>query len=70
MRTLSLYFSNFQIPHEIFIMDFNLKVGREDGLKQIIGNQSLHESGNDNSATVINISTTKFCLLDQKCLTY
>jgi hypothetical protein len=34
--------------------DFNTKVGREDIFKETIGNESLHEIGNDNGVRVVN----------------
>jgi hypothetical protein len=33
---------------KMLLGDFNAKVGREDTLKPIIGNESLHEISNDN----------------------
>jgi endonuclease/exonuclease/phosphatase family metal-dependent hydrolase len=43
----------------ILLGDFNAKVGREDILKPTVGNDSLHEIGNDNGARVVNVATVK-----------
>jgi endonuclease/exonuclease/phosphatase family metal-dependent hydrolase len=39
--------------------DFNVKIGREDIFKPIIGNESLHETSNDNRVRVVNFATSK-----------
>jgi endonuclease/exonuclease/phosphatase family metal-dependent hydrolase len=39
--------------------DFNVKVGREDIFKPIIGNESLHEASNDKGVRVVNFTTLK-----------
>jgi hypothetical protein len=39
--------------------DFNAKVGREDILKPTIGNESLHEIGDDNGVRIVNFATSK-----------
>jgi hypothetical protein len=39
--------------------DFNAKGGREDILKPIIGNESLHEASNDTGVRVVNFTTSK-----------
>jgi hypothetical protein len=39
--------------------DFNAKVGREDIFKPTIGNESLHETSNDNGVRVVNFATSK-----------
>jgi hypothetical protein len=44
---------------KILLGDFNAKVGREDILKLTIGNESLHEIGNDNEVRVAHFATTK-----------
>jgi hypothetical protein len=38
---------------------FSAKVGREDIFKPTIGNESLHEIGNDNGVRAINFATSK-----------
>jgi hypothetical protein len=48
---------------KILLRDFNAKVGREDIFKQIIGNESLHETSNDNVVRVVNFSTSKNLIL-------
>jgi hypothetical protein len=50
---------------KILMGDFNVKVGREDILKLIIGNESLHEVSNDNGVRVINFTTSKNLLKAQ-----
>jgi hypothetical protein len=43
----------------IFLGDSNAKVGRGDIFKQTIGNESLHETSNDNMIGVVNFATPK-----------
>jgi hypothetical protein len=46
---LERVFDSFPKYHmKILLGDFNAKVGREDIFKLTIGNESLHESSNDN----------------------
>jgi hypothetical protein len=42
-----------------FCWDFNEKVGREDIVRPIICNESLHEASNENWARVVNFATSK-----------
>jgi hypothetical protein len=44
---------------KILFGDFNAKVGRESIFKPTIGNESLHETGNDNGVRVVNFATSK-----------
>jgi hypothetical protein len=44
---------------KILLEEFNAKVGREDILKQTIGNESLHEISIDNRIRVVNLATSK-----------
>jgi hypothetical protein len=44
---------------KILMGDFSAKVGREDILKLIIGNESLHEASNDNGVRVVNFQLRK-----------
>jgi hypothetical protein len=44
---------------KILLGDFRAKVEREDIFKQTIGNESLHEIGNDNGVTVVNFATSE-----------
>jgi hypothetical protein len=39
--------------------DFNAKEGREEIFKLTIGNESLHETSNDNGVRVVNFVTSK-----------
>jgi len=41
----------------IFVEDFNEKVGREDTFKPTTGNESLHEITNDNRVRVVKFPT-------------
>jgi hypothetical protein len=53
-------FDQFQKYHvKILFGDFNAKVGREDIFKNTIGNDSLHETSNDNGVRIINFATSK-----------
>jgi hypothetical protein len=44
---------------KILLVDFNVKVGRENTFKRAIGNESLHEVSNYNEVRVVNFATTK-----------
>jgi hypothetical protein len=43
----------------IWMGDFNAKVGREDIFKPINDNECLHEASNDNGVRVVNFATSK-----------
>jgi hypothetical protein len=42
---------------KILLGDFNAKLGREDIIKQAIGNDSLHQDSNGNGVTTVNVAT-------------
>ena len=44
---------------KILLGDFNAKVGRENILKPIIGQESLHQDSNDNGVRIVNFATSK-----------
>jgi hypothetical protein len=44
---------------KIPLEDFNSKLGRGDIFKPTIGNESLHQDGNDNGVSVVNPATSK-----------
>jgi hypothetical protein len=44
---------------KILLGYFNAKVGREDIFNPVIGNESLHETSNDNRVRVVNFATLK-----------
>jgi endonuclease/exonuclease/phosphatase family metal-dependent hydrolase len=44
---------------KILVGDFNAKVGMEDIFKQIIGNESLHESSKNNGVRLVNFAPSK-----------
>jgi hypothetical protein len=53
-------FDQFPKYHmKILLGDFNAKVGREGICKPTIGNDSLHETSNDNGVRVVNFATSK-----------
>jgi hypothetical protein len=57
---LECLFDKFPKYHmKILLGDFNAKVGREDMFKLTIGNESLHEIGNDNGVRLVNFATSK-----------
>jgi hypothetical protein len=57
---LEQIFDQFSRYHmKILMGDFSAKVGREDFLKPIIGNDSLHEASNDIGVRVVNFATSK-----------
>jgi hypothetical protein len=49
---------------KIFLRDFRANAEREDILKPIIGNVSLHEASNDNGVRVVNFSTLKYLIVN------
>jgi hypothetical protein len=44
---------------KILLGDINAKVGRENIFKPTIGNESLHQDGNDNGVRIVNFPTSK-----------
>jgi hypothetical protein len=44
---------------KILLGDFSAEVGREDIFKPTVGNESLHETSNDNRVRVVNFATSK-----------
>jgi hypothetical protein len=53
-------FDQFPKYHmKILLGDFNAKVGREDIFTPTIGNESLHETSNDNGVREVNFVTSK-----------
>jgi exonuclease III len=44
---------------DIILGEFNVKVGKEDIFRPVIGNESLHEVSNDNGVRVVNFVTLK-----------
>jgi hypothetical protein len=59
-KELDGVFDQFPKYHmKILLGDFNAKVGREDIFTPTIGNDSLHETSNDNGVRVVNFATSK-----------
>ena len=57
---LEQVFDHFPKYHvKILLGDFNAKGGRENIFKPTIGNESLHQDSNDNSARIVNFVTLK-----------
>jgi hypothetical protein len=57
---LQLVFNHFlEYDMKILLEDFNSKLGREDIFKPTVGNESLHQDGNDNGVKVVNSATSK-----------
>jgi hypothetical protein len=57
---LERVFDKFPKYHmKILLEDFNAKAGNEDIFKPTIGNESLHEIGNDNGIRLVNSATSK-----------
>jgi hypothetical protein len=52
-------FNKFPEHHMKILLEFNAQVGREDILKPIIWNESLHKINNDNGVRVVNFATSK-----------
>jgi hypothetical protein len=55
---------------EILLGDCNAKVGREDIYKPTTGNESLHETSNDNGVRAVNFSTSKNLTVRSKIFLY
>ena len=51
------YFPKYYM--KILLGDFNALVGRENIFKPTVGNESLHQDGNDNGARIVNFATSK-----------
>jgi hypothetical protein len=49
---------------EILVEEFSAKVGREDIHKIKVGNEILHEMGNDNGVRAVNFSTSKILTVE------
>jgi hypothetical protein len=59
-ETLERVFDQFSEYHmNILLGNFNTKIGKEDIPKPTIGNESLHETSNDNRVRVANFATLK-----------
>jgi hypothetical protein len=53
-------FDQFPKYHmKILLGDFNAKVGMEDIFKLTVGNESFHETSNDNGVRVVNFAILK-----------
>jgi hypothetical protein len=46
-----------KVPHENSVRRFQCKGGEEDIFKPTIGNESFHETSNDNGVRVVNFAT-------------
>ena len=57
LEQVSYHFPKYHM--KILLEDFNVKVGRENILKQTIGNDSLHQDSNDNGVRIVNFATSK-----------
>jgi hypothetical protein len=55
---LECVFDKFPKYHMKILLDFSIKVGREDIFKPI-GNESFHEISNDNGVRVVNFATSR-----------
>jgi hypothetical protein len=54
----------------ILLRDFSAKVGREDIVKLTTGNESLHETSNDNSVRVVNVATSEYLIVKSTMFPY
>jgi hypothetical protein len=55
----------------MLLRDLNAKFGKEDTFRRtIIGNESLHEAGNDNGITAVNFAVLKCLTRDILLLRY
>jgi hypothetical protein len=70
-KELEQVFDQFPRYHmKILLGDFNLKVGRDDIFKPIIGNESLHETSNDNGVRVLNFATSRNLIVKSTIFSY
>ena len=61
-------FDHFPKYHmKVLLRDFNAKVGREDILKPIIGQESLYQDSNDNGVRIETLPHRKIWLLRARC---
>jgi len=44
---------------KILLGDYNAKVGKEKIFKPTIGNESVHQAGNDNGVRIVTFATSK-----------
>ena len=51
---------------KFLLRDFNSKVGRENILKPIIRNESLHQDRNDNGVRIVNFATSENLVIQSK----
>jgi hypothetical protein len=58
----------FLIGTKISLGDFNAKLGKEDIFKPTIGNESLHEIGDDNGVRVVNFAISKNLVISSTML--
>jgi hypothetical protein len=56
---LERVFDKFPKYHMKVLLDFNAKVDKEDICRSTNGNESLHETNNDNGIRVVNFATSK-----------
>ena len=54
---LEQVFDHFPKYHMKILLDLNAKVRRENTFKPTIGNESLHQDINDNSARIVKLAT-------------
>jgi hypothetical protein len=54
-------FDKFSKYHVEILLGFSAKVDKEDIFTQTIGNESLHEIGNENAVRVINFALSPEC---------
>jgi hypothetical protein len=53
---------------KFLLRDFNARLGREDIFKPTIGNESLHQDGNDNGVRIVNSAASKKLTVKSKML--
>ena len=66
---LEQVFDHFPKYHmKTLLRDFNAKLGREDICKPTIGNESLHQDGNDNCVRIVNFTASKNLVVNSTML--
>ena len=60
---LQQVFNHFPKYHIKTLLNFNVKLGRENNFKLANGNESLYQNSNDNCVRIVNFTTSKYLVL-------
>ena len=62
-KELKQVFHHISKYHIKTLLDFNVKLGRENNFKLANGNESLYQNSNDNCVRIVNFTTSKYLVL-------